>query len=83
MTGPLGADRGDVQAGMIAQTVANVNRPKGKAAYKLTDFIPKWDRTPRRRKVKQSLEEMVAVMRRATVMLGGRIEGQASSDHDR
>lgn len=28
---------------MLAATVANANRPKGRAAFKIDDFLIKWD----------------------------------------
>lgn len=36
---PIGALRGDVQAGVIASTVANVNRGKNTRAYTPADFM--------------------------------------------
>lgn len=45
IAGPLGSSRADLQAGIIAATVANANRSKGKPSTP-TDFIPEWDRRP-------------------------------------
>lgn len=43
LAGPLGGARADLQAGVIASTVYNMQR--GKAAPKAPrDFVPKWDR---------------------------------------
>lgn len=39
--GPLGGARGDYHAALVASTVANSNRGKGKA-HKLSDFLLKW-----------------------------------------
>lgn len=38
---PIGAYRSDIQAGIVASTVANVNRSKGTRAFKATDFMIK------------------------------------------
>ena len=38
---PFGSKRDDIQAAMIASTVANVNAPKGKR-YRLKDFLPEF-----------------------------------------
>ncbi len=43
VTGPLGPERLDYLFASLAATVANVNRPKGRALYKLEDFMIKWD----------------------------------------
>lgn len=37
---PLGHARGDLQAAIIAQTVANRHRGPREAAYKIADFMP-------------------------------------------
>lgn len=41
---PFGAERGDLQAGIVAATVANVNRDpkKQKKPYSAQDFMPKF-----------------------------------------
>lgn len=39
---PIGGRRGDLQAGVVAATVANVNRAKGQRAYAVTDFVPEY-----------------------------------------
>ncbi len=41
---PFGDRRGDLQAGVVAATVANVNRAKGARAYNVTDFVPEYGR---------------------------------------
>jgi hypothetical protein len=41
---PIGGRRGDLQAGVVAATVANVNRAKGQRAYDVTDFVPEYGR---------------------------------------
>lgn len=37
---PFGEDRADLRAGIIASTIANVNRGKGDKPYKPRDFMP-------------------------------------------
>lgn len=37
---PFGAERADLRAGIVASTIANVNRGKGKKAYSPKDFMP-------------------------------------------
>ncbi len=42
---PFGEERADLQAGIIASTIANVNRDpkKRRRPYKPQDFMPKFD----------------------------------------
>ncbi len=40
---PFGEERADLRSGIIASTIANVNRGKGGKAYKPSDFIPKFE----------------------------------------
>lgn len=54
---PFGPWRGDLAAGIVASTIANVYRKKGAPAFKPEDFMPKFrglEDGPR----KQSVEEM-------------------------
>ena len=37
---PHGPIRGDIQAGIVASTIANVNRGKGSKAFTVEDFLP-------------------------------------------
>ncbi len=39
---PFGQDLGFIQAAIIASVIANVNRKKGKRAFTLEDFVPKF-----------------------------------------
>lgn len=43
---PIGPERGDVQAALVATVLVNVNRAKDSAAAKLTDFLLDWDTEP-------------------------------------
>ena len=37
---PIGEVRGDLRAGIVASTIANVNRKKHRAPFKAHDFMP-------------------------------------------
>jgi hypothetical protein len=37
---PFGEERDDVRAGIVASTIANTQRRKGKKAFKPSDFMP-------------------------------------------
>lgn len=37
---PIGGPRGDLQAGIVASTIANVNRARGSKAFSPFDFMP-------------------------------------------
>lgn len=43
---PFGDGRGDVQAGVIASTIANVHRSKNARPYRPTDFVPRYGEQP-------------------------------------
>jgi Protein of unknown function (DUF4035) len=55
---PLGGARGDIQAAVIASTVANVHRGK-REPFRVGDFIP--DFAGERVKPRQSIEEQIAI----------------------
>ena len=56
---PWGEDRADLRAGIIASTIANVNRESKRKAFVPRDFMPDFDSKP---KPAQSQREMAAVM---------------------
>ena len=39
---PFGDTRGDLQSGVVASTIANVNRSRGTRPYNPTDFMPQF-----------------------------------------
>ena len=43
---PFGDERSDLQAGIIASTIANVHRGKNTSAFKPEDFMPYSKREP-------------------------------------
>lgn len=50
-TEPWGEQRADLRAGVIAATVANVHRPKGRRAFQPADFVLKFGKRRERRRV--------------------------------
>ncbi|WP_431772178.1 phage tail assembly protein T [Streptomyces cucumeris] len=67
ITGPLDGRRGDVQAAIVAATVANSQRTKGRPLQP-KDFIPKWDKPKA-----MTPEEMWAAAMQANAALGGTV----------
>lgn len=73
IAGPLGAERADVRTGIIAATIANVNRGKRGRAFKPKDFIIEWDRPAAR--TPQAMRNMLLSLTRR---FGGKvIDGDA------
>ena len=66
---PWGEERADLRAGIIASTIANVNRGKGQKAFMPSDFMPDFDRKP---KQPMSDEQMFAVMTQFTAQHNAR-----------
>lgn len=71
---PFGATRADVRAGIVAATVANVNRDpkKRKEPYTPGDFFSEL-RQARPAKPRQTVEEQIAAMERIATAFGGRL----------
>ncbi|MCI0632524.1 MAG: hypothetical protein L0206_01180 [Actinobacteria bacterium] len=68
-TGPLDAGhRADVHAGIIAATIANVNRGKKGRRYKPGDFVPNWSPKP----AATSWEDQLRAVEQMNRALGGR-----------
>lgn len=55
---PQGGKRGDLQAGIIASTVANVNRKRFTPPYKAKEFMPKFDYERLAPRKQQTVEEL-------------------------
>jgi len=53
---PIGSTRSDLRAGIIASTIANVNRGKNGQSFKPDDFMPQFD------KPKQSAQSIASTM---------------------
>jgi hypothetical protein len=56
---PFGGRRGDVQAGIVAATIANANRSKNAKPFSPADFIPEWEAEPVEQ---QSPEQQLAMI---------------------
>jgi hypothetical protein len=66
VSGPLGPERADIQAGIIAATIANANRGKKGRRFVPKDFIPKWDRG-----AVQPWEQQLAIVKAMNAALKG------------
>jgi len=62
---PFGYEMDLLGHAITSSTIANVNRQKGKKAYKPEDFMPKFT------KKKQTTEEMIQFAEMFTIGLGG------------
>ena len=62
---PFGIEAEYVGHAITASTVANMNRPKGRKAYTVEEFIP-------RKKKKQSMDDMKQIAELMTIGLGGK-----------
>lgn len=67
VTGPLGPERLDLLMGILAATVANTARAKGRKATP-QDFIPKWDQGP---KGPMAWQDMLAAVKSYNRRIGG------------
>lgn len=66
VAGHLGPARADVQAAIVAATIANANRGKRGRRFKIQNFIPKWDRHAR-----QSWQEQLSIVEQLNAAFGG------------
>ena len=64
---PFGEERADLHAAIVAATVANSNRRKGKRAFKPADFMPRFEK----RDEPQSWEQQLAIVEALNSALGG------------
>ncbi len=62
---PFGGDAPYIGHGITASTIANVNRKKGAKPYKVSDFVPKFE------KQEQSVDQMLQMAEMLTIGLGG------------
>jgi hypothetical protein len=56
---PFGDRRGDIQASVVASTIANVNRSEKTKPYTVSDFLPTWEPKPEPKQ--QTPEDAMAV----------------------
>jgi hypothetical protein len=66
ITGPLGRRRQDIQAALIATTIANANRGKGRK-FKISDFLIQYDRLGQQK----SPEQMIEALKSINAAMGG------------
>lgn len=62
---PWGEERDDLRTGIVASTVANVNRRKDQKAYKPSDFMPSFEQ-------ESDAEKAARLLAKARKALGGR-----------
>ncbi len=67
---PYGSWREDYRAGIVASTLANVNRTKDAKVFTPQDFIPEFDHAEEREE--QSPEEQLQIVELLNASLGGR-----------
>lgn len=70
LTGPLGRRRQDIQAAVVAATVANSNRGKGQRKAKITDFLIPYGQE------RKSPEQMLETIRSLNRSMGGEERGR-------
>ncbi|NUP21614.1 MAG: DUF4035 domain-containing protein [Streptomyces sp.] len=66
ITGPIGQARDDILMAVLAATISNANRSKGRKA-RATDFLPKWDRFKKR----MGWQDMLTAVKSINRTLGG------------
>lgn len=64
-------ERADFHAGVVASTIANVNRAKNQKAFKPADFMPAKKAKPKKR---QTVEEQMALAKAITRANGGKVD---------
>lgn len=67
VAGQLGPARADIQAAIVAATVANSSRGKKGRRFAPRDFIPRWDR-----KARQSWQDQLSIVEQLNAAFGGR-----------
>ena len=65
---PFGEERADLRAAIVATTIANSNRRKGKRAFKPADFMPRFEK----KEEAQSWEQQLAIVEALNSALGGK-----------
>lgn len=64
---PWGEERADLRSGIVASTIANVNRGKNTPAFKPEDFMPKYEEAEKADQVRtMTVAEYQAEMRRGS-----------------
>jgi hypothetical protein len=71
---PFGEERADLRAGIITSMIHNVNIVKGKPASPI-DFMPEFDRQPKKKPGKQTTEDQLALARQIAAVFGVQTKG--------
>lgn len=75
---PIGGRRGDIQAGVVASTVANVFRSNDSKAYGPADFMPQFGAPARLQEEEAGgVERLISRFRALTLGMGGEIRSKA------
>ena len=72
---PFGGDTAFIGHAITASTVANIHRAKGQRAYKIEEFMPKFEKT------EQSVDEMIQVAQMLTIGMGGKDLRSENGEH--
>ena len=78
--GPVGEERADIRAALIASTVANVFRGKRDKVITLKDCLLEWDK-PTRKGKRQTPEQMHAMAKAMAFAFGAEFKGGQNGDH--
>ena len=57
---PWGEERDDLRMGIIASTLANIHKPKGRKPYKPQDFMPDFEQMTEEQQAARMLTKMRA-----------------------
>jgi len=68
VAGPLGPERADLHAAIVAATVANAMRGKKGRPFKPADFMPQWDRPS---PVEQTGDDHLRIVKQLQAAFGG------------
>lgn len=70
---PLGSGRIDAGFGLVAATVVNVNRKKGRRAVKPIEMYPPWDKEyAKRHPAKQTWQDQLLIVEMMNMAMGGK-----------
>lgn len=67
---PFGEERDDYRTGIIASTIANVNRTKNSKIYTPDDFIPKFNNSDVKKE--QTISQQLKIVELLNIALGGK-----------
>lgn len=75
---PIGLARVDAGFGLVAATIVNVNRKRGRRAVKPNEMYPPWDKQfVKRHPAKQPWQQQLAIVEMLNAAMGGRdLRGQ-------